>query len=989
MKTSMSEKEEEKSFKFKLFVPPRLSNTQVSAVKPQSSTRDEGFFQNFSNRTEDYYNSSYRMKNVSKPIEVIASSIPLFSQSFTTKKKIEIWTEMLKSKIDHGSRPEILEIDPKIKTIPDNIANITNMETMNELYSRLYKEAEKIKRWKVSVQYELKEKEKKMQENRKIIEALRKAIQELQGTSSADNHSYSLPVFSFTTVTTLMDLEYLETGVKFENEKLSLKLEDEIHENNELLKENNATRHLCNLLKEKCMQSVEKCNKYECEREETRQMYVDLNNNIERMIKAFEELRVEAENIRLEKYYKIKEAADKIEQLEKEHKREINSLEKEISLLKEENGKKDNKIKQTDSQLQESRLLILEFEEIRKQQDEIIKKAESKQQNFLAELENTTQSLEDTKNTCKNLETELQITVKTLAEVTEQKELIIREFEETRVLHASVTDGFQIEVSNLKELLLKEENRQKELRDASDALVLKLQNKSTELEMMTKLKNDKEKQIEELEPVLVQVQEFLHEKQILGKTVEKLQETERELKDTLQTREKERHDLEMQLSDEFENKQNYFQQLATLKTELEKEILKNKELNMGWNKILFEKEQIITEKKMVDDELQKCKDTIKNVKNTDEETKNQIDILKQANLLLSNELKEVMEKLKQKDEEAKNKADENEENVRNIENEISKKEKQLKALESKVNSLKKQIEMKIKNIEVLQQENKSLKKKLGSESKQLSITEEKVNNLELELENTNRLYKETSDNYKNEIEMSKTNEKRLLKEIETMNSLTNEAVAMKKEIDIRCQHKITEMVALMEKHKHQYDKTVDEKDTELEFHMTKLQELSTEIESLKNELSCKKSEVFSLQEQLKREINEKENLAKEASQTYTVKTPPKSKLLRESTNLVSEGRKKKRKVILELDSRSDSSENTDLLSIVTEQEMFKKLNKDYSESSHLCIRTPKQIQAPSILKTPGSSMKLATVRKMQEAGWTAISKIDRRKKMKEAGKLFI
>ncbi|ETE68201.1 Synaptonemal complex protein 1, partial [Ophiophagus hannah] len=179
---------------------------------------------------------------------------------------------------------------------------------------------------------------------------------------------------------------------------------------------------------------------------------------------------------------------------------------------------------------------------------------------------------------------------------------------------------------------------------------------------------------------------------------------------------------------------------------------------------------------MVDDELQKCKDNIKNVKNTDEEAKNQIDILKQANLLLSNELEEVTEKLKQKDEEAKNQVDENEENVRNIENEMSKKERQLKTLEDKVNSLKKQIEMKIKNIEVLQQENKSLKKKLGSESKQLSITEGKVNNLQL--------HKETSDNYKNEIEMSKTNEKRLLKEIKTMNSLTNEAVAMQKEIDI-------------------------------------------------------------------------------------------------------------------------------------------------------------------------------------------------------------
>ncbi|XP_013909523.1 PREDICTED: synaptonemal complex protein 1 [Thamnophis sirtalis] len=489
----------------------------------------------------------------------------------------------------------------KVKLVPD--IEQENVETMNELYSRLYKEAEKIKKWKVSIQYELMEKEKKLQENRKITEALRKAIQELQ----------------------------------FENEKLSLKLEDEIHENNELLKENNATRHLCNLLKEKCMQSVEKCNKYECEREETRQMYVDLNNNIERMIKAFEELRLQAENIRMENYYKT-------------WNNQLGGIRKQLSLTTKSNGA-------------DSSSFMIYCPQGGKQQDEIIKKAESKQQFFLAELENATHSLEDTKNTCKNLETELQITVKTLAEVTEQKELIIREFEETRVLHASVTDGFQIEVSNLKEMLLKAENRQKELRDASDALVLELQNKSTELEMMTKLKNDKENQIEELKPVLLQVQESLHGKQILEKTIEKLQERERELKDTLQTREKEIRDLEMQLSDEFENKQNCFQQLATLKAELEKEILKNKELNMEWNKILFEKEQIITEKKMVDDELQKCKDNIKNVKNTDEETKNQIDILKQANLLLSNELEEVTEKLKQKAEEAKNKVDENEENV--------------------------------------------------------------------------------------------------------------------------------------------------------------------------------------------------------------------------------------------------------------------------------------------------------------------------------------
>uniref|UniRef100_A0A670HZD8 Uncharacterized protein n=3 Tax=Podarcis muralis TaxID=64176 RepID=A0A670HZD8_PODMU len=124
------------------------------------------------------------------------------------------------------------------------------------------------------------------------------------------------------------------------------------------------------------------------------------------------------------------------------------------------------------------------------------------------------------------------------------------------------------------------------------------------------------------------------------------------------------------------------------------------------------------------------------------------------------------------------------------------------------------------------------------------------------------------------------------------------------------------------------------------------------------------------------------------ARTYTVKTPPKSKLLRESTSLLSEEvTKKKRKVLLELDTQSDTSEN-DLLSIVSEEEMFKKLYKDYPQTSCLCVMTPKKVHMPPTLKTPGSSVKVAALRKMRDAGWTAISKVDRKKKMKEAGKLF-
>ncbi|XP_077191102.1 synaptonemal complex protein 1 isoform X2 [Paroedura picta] len=987
--------EQDKSFTFKLFIPPRLNNAQVSAVKPQKNTGHGEFIQDFNKGVEDDYNLPFVTKSTSKHLE------------------------------DMG------HVSQKVTPVPE--IDQENMETMTELYSKLYKEAEKIKRWKVRIEYEVKEKERKLQEDRKIIEALRKAIQELQ----------------------------------FENERLSLKLEDEMYENKVLLKESNATRRWCNLLKETCAQSLEKSNKYEHEREETRQMYVELNNNTERMILAFEELRVQAENSRLEMYFKLKEEAEKMTQLENEYKREMDIMEKQVSALIIQSDEKDNKVKDISIQLQDSRKLITELEEIKTQQWEMLKEAKTKEQGLLTEAEETKSSLQKAESACKGLDTELQTAVATIIQLTEQKERTIEELKETREMYASITDEFQATVSNLKELLEKEENRQKELRDESAKLMLELQKKSTELDVVTNLKNEKEKQVEEMVKTLensvkiqkdleyqlecerseknallkeeesrrfddsaiqVQIQELLDGKQCLEETIEKLQEREKQLNNTDQIREKKIHDLETQLAGESENKQSCLQQLTALKAELEKEQLKNDQLNVDWNKLLLDKEHLETEKNHLLQGLKNLQEEFKDSRKIADNAGKQLEILEETNIQLRNELESLKEKMKMTDKEAKNKLDTSEENVRNTEKEMLKKEKQLKTLENKINSLKKQIENKTKHIEELQQE---------------------VTTLQLELENITKMHKVTVDSYRNEIEMGKATEKKLLKEVEKIQSVADEATAMKKVLDIQCQHKIMEMVVLMEKHKHQYDKTIEEKDTELEYCKTKEQQLTSSIRSLENELACQTNKLSSLQEQLKREIEEKENLAKEAkmnipkqekqhkkiqtsfletpkmgsldslsvnskqntsqnfasvnvnklecteksswtpAKTYTVKTPPKLKLLKESTSLLSEeGTQKKRKVFLELDNRSESSESNDLLSITSEQEKFKKLYKDYPQASRLCIMTPKKVHNPSSQKATGSSVKSAAMRKIRDAGWTAVSKMDRRKKMKEAGKLF-
>ncbi|KAF1404124.1 Synaptonemal complex protein 1, partial [Spheniscus humboldti] len=983
----------EKEKPFKLFVPPRLSGGQVSAVKPQTSTRATGLCQGFNKCPDDDFNLPFVM---------------------STRNRGEITdSDAISQQVKLCS-----EVDEE------------NIETMNGLYSKLYKEAEKIKQWKLTVESELKQKEKKLQENRKIIEAQRKAIQELQASI-------------------------------FEDEKLSLKLEDEICENKDLLKENSASRHLCNLLKETCTHFTEKSTKYEREREETRQLYVELNNNVERTIMAFEELRVQAGNARLEMCFKLKEEAEKVDKFEKECKLEVSMKEKQISVLTVQSDEKDDIIRDIKTQLQESKNKIADLVEAKRHEGEVLKESQIKQEHLRAELEEAKVSLQKTEVTQKSLETELQTAVKALIQVTGEKEAQVEECKKTKALHASLREEFETSISNLKSLLQKEQNRLEKYEDESKLLTLELRNKSAELEEMTKLKCDKEMQLEELSETLGKVEGLLVKKKDLEATVENLQEREKEMKNVLQIREKEIHDLKVQLTSTAEKEQNYLKQLMTLNTDLEQEALKNEQLTVYINKLLLQKEQIAQEKSDVATELKKLQESHKASCKLPAKSKLLSKyLLMLVNWAFRNELESLKEKMAKKGEEIKSKLDEREENAKTIENEISRKEKQVKILENKLNNLKKQVENKTKCIEELQQENKVLKKKITAESKKTSIYEGKVNKLQLEIESMNKQHKETVDIYQKDIETKKVNENKLLEEVEKMKLLADEATITQKETDIRCQHKITEMVALMEKHKHEYDKMVEEKDTELKLYKIKEQEQLSSKRSLESELSCLKIELSSLKEQLKAEIEEKENLAKEPPQntvpenekkhkkiqthfsetpkphldldsasinvknktspndipikvnmmekkkmppsvsaksplgspslkTYIIKTPPIHKLQSESANLHSEQcMRKKQKVLLQLDAQSDSSEHSDLLSIVSEEEMFKKLYKDYPQASQFYPMTPKKKPTMSNVKTPGSVLKLTTMRKMREAGWTAVSKMDRKRKIKEAEKLF-
>ncbi|XP_074226342.1 synaptonemal complex protein 1 isoform X6 [Camelus bactrianus] len=933
---------------FTLFVPPRLSSSQVSAVKPQTLGGDSNFFKGFNKCVEDDFGFPFAMTNLSKTGENIDSDPALQKVNFLP----------MLEQVDNSDSCHYQE------GLKDS--DFENSEPMSRLYSKLYKEAEKIKKWKVSVESELKQKESKLQENRKIIEAQRKAIQELQ----------------------------------FENEKVSLKLEEGIQENKDLIKENNATRHLCNLLKETCARSAEKTKKYEYEREETRQAYVDLNSNIEKMIIAFEELRVQAENSRLDVHFKLKEDYEKIQHLEEEYKKEVNDKEKQVSLLLVQSTEKENKMKDLTFLLEESRDKVNQLEEKTKLQNENLKESNEKQDHLTSVLEDTKMSLQRSVSTQKALEEDLQIATKKIYQLTGEKETQKEEFNNAKAAHSLVVTELKTTICNLKELLTTEQQRLGKSEDQLKVLTMELQKKSSELEELTKLKNNKEVELEEMKNILAENQKLLDEKKQFEKTAEELKEAEQKLAGLLQTREKKVHDLEIELTAIATSEQHYSKQVKELKTELENEKLKNTELTASCSRLSVENKELAQETSDMALELKKQQEDINNSKKQEERMLKQIENLEETETQLRNELESVREELKQKGDEVKCKLDKSEENC---------------------NNLRKQVENKSKVIEELQQENKTLKKKSTAESKQLNVYETKV---------------------------------------EKAKVIADEAVKLQKEIDTRCHHKIAEMVALMEKHKHQYDKIVEERDSELGLYKSKEQEQSSMKASLETELSNLKNELWSVKKQLKIEREEKEKFKRETEENtvtlkekkdkktqtssletpetsywkfdskaapsqnisrkfasadhgkskdkknnlwtsakntlsaplpkaYTVKTPTKQKIRqRENKNVPIEECNKKRKTVFDFDINSDSSETTDLLSMVSEEETLKKrYKKNNPPISHLCVRTPKK--TPSSLTTPGSTLKFGAMRNMQEDCWAVIAKMDRKQKLKEAEKLFV
>ncbi|XP_077155251.1 synaptonemal complex protein 1-like [Ranitomeya variabilis] len=425
----------EQEIPFRIFPLPRISSSHISAVKPQAVVENTSSYQNLkSSRGSE--NKSY--------ISSISDCVPL-------------------------------------KVSPIAVSEEEKSESISQLYSKLHREVEKIKKWKSNVEFEIKDKEIKVQEKRNIIDAQKKIIQDLQ----------------------------------FENGKLRLHLEESIHENEDLVKQSNATRHLCNILKETCEGAAEKANMYETEIDDTRRFYSDLNNNIERMIMAFEELRVQAENSRQELYNQIKQDAEKRQEIQMEQNLELAKCKKQILELTKDRENSEDKITNLKFQLNESCNRIKALNEISDNCQTELERHKNKVDEIIPQLEAAYLDLQNTKDALKGSEDELQAARTLFSETTKDKHLIELELENIRSRNVLQVSELQTKIENLKQTLLTEQIRLAEREAELESLKLEGRSKCSDLAELRNTNENHKKEIEKLKYELeesIKVQKELEKK---------------------------------------------------------------------------------------------------------------------------------------------------------------------------------------------------------------------------------------------------------------------------------------------------------------------------------------------------------------------------------------------------------------------------------------------------------------------------------------------
>uniref|UniRef100_A0A8C7KG57 Synaptonemal complex protein 1-like n=1 Tax=Oncorhynchus kisutch TaxID=8019 RepID=A0A8C7KG57_ONCKI len=791
--------------------------------------------------------------------------------------------------------------------------------------------------------------------------------------------------------------------------------------------------------------------------------------------------------------------------------------------------------------LHETRESCKRLQQAAQQHQEALQRSKQEQESLLESLQNAEQLNEECEESRKAIATALERNKEENAKVIAKKDSSLEELNKIKDQQADKLVQIQATAQEFQTSLTVEIQRAKELELKLTAVTEELDRKNLELGEIKEQKEKKDSQLQiledeldvknksiqsleetikvvetrtselttalegkhaEIHQVKNKVETMFVENILLEKALGNAETMQNDLKEKANMTERKIKEIEGQLSAAMRRDEKSIKEKENLKTDIVQHEVKYKELLASFNQLQLEKKTILEQIQNESLEANILVAQLKESEAKEMKMKKEIERLQEENHQLREELKSLNAKVEEQGQDTENLQKKLEESCGDLQAELSKKDKQMKTVESKLSNLKIKLESKTKVQDEYQKENKTLKKQIAIETAKSSELENEINKLKEESENVQRSNEEECKNLLDDLETKATSEAELQKKVQKLHLTATDAVKSKEDTEIKCQNKIADMVALMEKHKNQYDKMVDEKDAELDEKKRKDMEATANRTSLELALSQQNIENDRLKEQLKKEMNERESLLQEitalkkenkisrqletqdeqlpepkskevrCSETPKVyssakmplfrlakdsqrktktlkasvtpsqtsekivvltpninemeneapKTPSWSSMTRvaatpriketealrtpswSSTNIVSATPRIKSYRIrtppstgksvpwgmstLELDPKSDSSEHNDLLSIAVATNPFKsRLQSSVPAAQNQKVDIFRKIQSPAIQKSPGSTLKLAAMKRMRDAGWTSVTGAEKKKK-KTVEKIF-
>ncbi|KAM9813440.1 synaptonemal complex protein 1 [Neosynchiropus ocellatus] len=979
----------DRSFKFKLLVPAKVTSAPLSSVSPQKVAET----------CSDFMNNFKPQQSCTQGFET--------SQSMAFPSAVAAAKPNRKDSNKMKVAPLLQDEDYK----------------PGPLYSTLLDEVEKIKCWKLNVDFEVVQKETKLKENRRIIETQRKAIQELQ----------------------------------FGNESLSIKLEEQISENEDLRNKNNATYNLCNILKDTFERSAEKMHLFESEREETHQLFMENFDTIQRMIAGFKSLSLQVEADQQE-MMKVKENLLQFEDLKEKYHQEYTLKEEEVARLQNLLQEKDNDHQESLLDLQKSQDLYRQLQESTNERDEQLKSLKTEQECLVGKLAAAQHRCAETETNMQAIATKLGETKEEYEQIVQGKDLDLQKtsqaktqlaerLEETQNVVLELQNALDLEkqraeqnqdqlVENMKKLELKNallgesleqikkqnekiQNLDGELDKKSNIAGILKEEKDVLESRVSKLIAELSLKNKEAQLALSNAQGSIEENEVLKNSLKAAEKVEEDLMHKYQLIEREVQELKAQLCEEVKTTEEY-----TRKMQQQSEA--HRQLEENYEALSSNLKMLEIEKEIAEEQLHSGYCTSKAVEEKMKESeenslklKEQIQRLDDENKFLRREVNATKAKTQDMFGDVETFQKKVEESCNFWHKEVTKKEKQMKVMETKVGSLQRKCEVKLRSFSELQKENQMLKKEIEKVRMKTTHMENLMKGVQEESKNTE---KQVEENRKLQMQLESKSAfvAELESELQSFRAAAAEAVKNKEDAELKYQLKTADMVAVMEKHKNHYVKLVEEKDAELEEIRMKEVEFESQKSTLMLDLKKQKAEIDQLKKQHVTEMKEKENLLKKISdmtnktkaiqlQAFdfnqqqgwcsetqkrsskklgtdmykSIKTPsvhkadwktaplktteedtesfqrsfqttPKHKTYRVRTPPSSEKKTGWIKSALNLDPKSDSSDMTDDLT-----------------------------QSPGSLKSPGNTLKLAAMKRMRDAGWTTVTSCGKKKRNKE------